>query len=44
MAIPVGLLAGIVALALAITALARQLVAWSGFFTQQQVDLIVLVA
>lgn len=42
--IPLGLLAGIVALTLLITALARQLVAASGFFAQQQAALIALIA
>jgi uncharacterized membrane protein YidH (DUF202 family) len=40
--IPLGLLAGIVAITLLVTALARQLVAGSGFFMQQQTALIAL--
>ena len=42
--IPLGLLAGCVALALAITALIRQLVSGSGFFVQQQAALVTLIA
>jgi uncharacterized membrane protein YidH (DUF202 family) len=42
--IPLGLLAGCVALAIVLTALARQLVAGSGFFVQQQAVLITLIA
>lgn len=38
-----GLLAGIVAITLLVTALARQLVAGSGFFMQQQTALIALI-
>lgn len=41
--IPLGLLAGIVAITLLVTALARQLVAGSGFFVQQQTALIALI-
>ena len=41
--IPLGLLAGIVVITLLVTALVRQLVAGSGFFVQQQSDLIALV-
>jgi hypothetical protein len=41
--IPVGLLAGCVALAVVLTALARQLVSGSGFFVQQQAALITLI-
>jgi uncharacterized membrane protein YidH (DUF202 family) len=41
--IPLGLLAGCVALAIALTALARQLVAGSGFFVQQLAALITLI-
>jgi uncharacterized membrane protein YidH (DUF202 family) len=41
--IPLGLLAGIVAITLLVTALARQLVAGSGFFMQQQTALIALI-
>ena len=41
--IPLGLLAGIVAMTLLVTALARQLVAVSGFFMQQQTALIALI-
>jgi hypothetical protein len=42
--IPLGLLIVIVAVTFLLTALARQLVASSGFFAQQQASLIVLVA
>jgi membrane protease YdiL (CAAX protease family) len=42
--IPLGLLAGAVVLTLVITVLARQLVAASGFFAQQQAALITLIA
>jgi ABC-type bacteriocin/lantibiotic exporter with double-glycine peptidase domain len=42
--IPLGLLLLIVAVTVLLTALARQLVASSGFFAQQQASLIVLVA
>lgn len=42
--IPLGLLAGVVVLTLVITVLARQLVAASGFFAQQQAALITLIA
>ena len=41
--IPLGLLAGIVVITLLVTALARQLVAGSGFFVQQQTALIALI-
>ena len=41
--IPLGLLAGIVVITLLVTALARQLVAGSGFFVQQQTALITLI-
>ena len=41
--IPLGLLTGIVAITLLVTALARQLVAGSGFFVQQQTALITLI-
>ena len=41
--IPLGLLAGIVVITLLVTALARQLVASSGFFVQQQTALITLI-
>jgi hypothetical protein len=41
--IPLGLLAGAVVLTLVITVLARQLVAASGFFAQQQAALITLI-
>jgi ABC-type nickel/cobalt efflux system permease component RcnA len=41
--IPLGLLAGCVALAVVLTMLARQLVAGSGFFVQQQAALITLI-
>src|SRR5271157_2550103 len=41
--IPLGLLASVVAIVLGLTALARQLVAASGFFVQQQTALIVLI-
>ena len=41
--IPLGLLAGIVAITLIVTALVRQLVAGSGFFVQQQTALIALI-
>jgi uncharacterized membrane protein len=42
--IPLGLLLVIVAVTFLLTALARQLVASSGFFAQQQASLIVLIA
>ena len=42
--IPLGLFAGCVVLALALTALARQLVSGSGFFVQQQAALVTLIA
>jgi hypothetical protein len=42
--IPLGLLMVLVAVTFLLTALARQLVASSGFFAQQQASLIVLVA
>ena len=42
--IPLGLLLLIVAITLLLTALARQLVALSGFFAQQQASVIVLIA
>jgi len=41
--IPLGLLTGIVAITLLFTALARQLVAGSGFFVQQQTALVALI-
>ena len=41
--IPLGLLAGIVVITLLVTALARQLVAGSGFFVQQQTAVITLI-
>ena len=41
--IPLGLLAGVVVITLLVTALARQLVAGSGFFVQQQTALITLI-
>lgn len=41
--IPLGLLASIVAITLLVTTLARQLVAGSGFFAQQQTALIALI-
>ena len=41
--IPLGLLAGCVALTVVFTALARQLVSGSGFYAQQQVALIMLI-
>jgi uncharacterized membrane protein YidH (DUF202 family) len=41
--IPLGLLAGMVAITLLVTALARQLTAGSGFFVQQQTALIALI-
>ncbi len=41
--IPLGLLAGMVAITLLVTALARQLAAGSGFLVQQQTALIVLI-
>ena len=41
--IPLGLLTGIVAITLLVTALARQLVAGSGFFVQQQTALLALI-
>ncbi len=41
--IPLGLLAGIVAITLLVTVLARQLVAGSGFLVQQQTALIALI-
>jgi uncharacterized membrane protein YidH (DUF202 family) len=41
--IPLGLLAGMVAITLLVTALARQLAAGSGFFVQQQTALIALI-
>src|SRR5260370_18002286 len=41
--IPLGLLAGVVVLTLVIAVLARQLVAASGFFAQQQAALITLI-
>ena len=41
--IPLGLLTGIVAITLLFTVLARQLVAGSGFFVQQQTALIALI-
>jgi uncharacterized membrane protein YidH (DUF202 family) len=41
--IPLGLLAGCVALAVVLTALARQLVTGSGFFVQQQAALSTLI-
>jgi uncharacterized membrane protein len=42
--IPLGLLLLIVAITVLLTALARQLVASSGFFAQQQASMIVLIA
>lgn len=42
--IPLGLLLLVVAITVLLTALARQLLASSGFFVQQQVSVIVLVA
>ncbi len=42
--IPLGLLAGIVAITLLVTALARQVVGDAGFFAQQQAALIALIA
>src|SRR5579859_6629022 len=42
--VPLGLLAGFVALAVVLTALARQLAVGSGFFTQKQAALIILIA
>ena len=42
--IPLGLLLLIVAITLLLTALARQLVASSGFFAQQQASVLVLIA
>ena len=42
--IPLGLLLLVVAITVLLTALARQLVASSGFFVQQQASLIVLIA
>ncbi len=41
--IPLGLLAGIVAITLLVTALARQVVGDAGFFAQQQAALIALI-
>ncbi len=41
--IPLGLLAGIVAITLLVTLLARQLAAGSGFFVQQQTALLALI-
>ena len=41
--IPLGLLADVVVITLLVTALARQLVAGSGFFVQQQTALITLI-
>jgi hypothetical protein len=41
--IPLGLLAGVVIVALVVTALARELVAAAGFFVQQQTVLITLI-
>jgi uncharacterized membrane protein YidH (DUF202 family) len=41
--IPLGLLAGIVAITLLVTALVRELVAGSGFFVQQQSALLALI-
>ena len=42
--VPLGLLALIIAVALALAVLARQLTAASGFFAQQQAALIILIA
>ena len=42
--IPLGLLIVLVAITIALTALARQLLVGSGFFAQQQASLIVLIA
>ena len=42
--VPLGLLALIIVVALALAALARQLTAASGFYTQQQAALIILIA
>ncbi len=41
--IPLGLLAGMVAITLLVTALARQLAAGSGFLVQQQTALLALI-
>ena len=41
--IPLGLLAGVIVLALAITRLIREVVATAGFFVQQQASLITLI-